>query len=75
MFSKELSKKGTPSMVKIDKQFRRLLNEAEQFVKLYDVILLFFTEKYINTYILQMVIAAMKLKDAYSLEGNYDQPR
>ena len=61
-------------MVKIDKQFRRLLNEAEQFVKLYDVILLFFTEKYINTYILQMVIAAMKLKDAYSLEGNYDQP-
>ena len=62
-------------MVKIDKQFRRLLNEAEQFVKLYDVILLFFTEKYINTYILQMVIAAMKLKDAYSLEGNYDQPR
>ena len=23
----------------------------------------------------QMVIAAMKLKDAYSLEGNYDQPR
>ena len=24
---------------------------------------------------LQMVIAAMKLKDAYSLEGNYDQPR
>ena len=22
-----------------------------------------------------MVIAAMKLKDAYSLEGNYDQPR
>ena len=24
---------------------------------------------------LQMVTAAMKLKDAYSLEGNYDQPR
>ena len=24
---------------------------------------------------LQMVIAAMKLKDAYSLEENYDQPR
>ena len=24
---------------------------------------------------LQMVIAAMKLKDVYSLEGNYDQPR
>ena len=24
---------------------------------------------------LQMVIAVMKLKDAYSLEGNYDQPR
>ena len=24
---------------------------------------------------LQMVIAAMKLKDAYSLEGNYDRPR
>ena len=24
---------------------------------------------------LQVVIAAMKLKDAYSLEGNYDQPR
>ena len=24
---------------------------------------------------LQMVPAAMKLKDAYSLEGNYDQPR
>ena len=24
---------------------------------------------------LQMVIAAMKLKDAYSLEGKYDQPR
>ena len=24
---------------------------------------------------LQMVIAAMKLKDAYSLEGSYDQPR
>ena len=24
---------------------------------------------------LQMVIAAMKLKDAYSLEGCYDQPR
>ena len=24
---------------------------------------------------LQMVIAAMKLKDAYSLEGNYDHPR
>ena len=24
---------------------------------------------------LQMVIAAMKLKDAYSLEKNYDQPR
>ena len=24
---------------------------------------------------LQMVIVAMKLKDAYSLEGNYDQPR
>ena len=24
---------------------------------------------------LQMVIAAMKLKDAYFLEGNYDQPR
>ena len=24
---------------------------------------------------LQLVIAAMKLKDAYSLEGNYDQPR
>ena len=24
---------------------------------------------------LQMVIAAMKLKDAYSLEGTYDQPR
>ena len=24
---------------------------------------------------LQMVIAAMKLKDAYSLEGNYDQPK
>ena len=24
---------------------------------------------------LQMVIAAMKLKDTYSLEGNYDQPR
>ena len=24
---------------------------------------------------LQMVIAAMKLKDACSLEGNYDQPR
>ena len=23
---------------------------------------------------LQMVIAAMKLKNAYSLEGNYDQP-
>ena len=23
---------------------------------------------------LQMVTAAMKLKDAYSLEGNYDQP-
>ena len=23
---------------------------------------------------LQMVIAAVKLKDAYSLEGNYDQP-
>ena len=75
MFSKELSKKGTPFMVKIDRQFRRLLNEAEQFVKLYDVILLFFTEKYINTYILQMVIAAMKLKDTYSLEGNYDQSR
>lgn len=36
-------------MVKIDRQFRRLLNEAEQFVKLYDVT--FFTEKYINTYI------------------------
>ena len=24
---------------------------------------------------LQMVIAAMKLKDAYYLEGSYDQPR
>ena len=24
---------------------------------------------------LQMVIAAMKLKDAYSLKGSYDQPR
>ena len=24
---------------------------------------------------LQMVSAAMKLKDAYSLEGSYDQPR
>jgi hypothetical protein len=24
---------------------------------------------------LQMVIAAMKLKDAYSLKKNYDQPR
>ena len=24
---------------------------------------------------LQMVIAVMKLKDAYSLEGKYDQPR
>ena len=24
---------------------------------------------------LQMVIVAMKLKDPYSLEGNYDQPR
>ena len=24
---------------------------------------------------LQTVIAAMTLKDAYSLEGNYDQPR
>ena len=24
---------------------------------------------------LPMVIAAMKLKDAYSLEGSYDQPR
>ena len=24
---------------------------------------------------LQMVIAAMKLKDVYSLEGSYDQPR
>ena len=24
---------------------------------------------------LQMVIAAMKLKDAYSFEGKYDQPR
>ena len=24
---------------------------------------------------LQMVIAAMKLKDAYSLEGDYDQPK
>ena len=24
---------------------------------------------------LQMVIAAMKLKDAYSWEGSYDQPR
>ena len=24
---------------------------------------------------LQMVIAAMKLKEAYFLEGNYDQPR
>ena len=24
---------------------------------------------------LQMVIAAMKLRDAYSMEGNYDQPR
>jgi len=24
---------------------------------------------------LKMVIAAMKLKDAYSLEGKYDQPR
>ena len=24
---------------------------------------------------LQMVIAAMKLKDAYSLEGTFDQPR
>ena len=24
---------------------------------------------------LQMVIAAMKLKDAYSLDGSYDQPR
>ena len=24
---------------------------------------------------LQMVTAAMKLKDAYSLEGNYDQPK
>ena len=24
---------------------------------------------------LQMVIAAMKLKDAYSLEGKFDQPR
>ena len=24
---------------------------------------------------LQMVIIAMKLKNAYSLEGNYDQPR
>ena len=24
---------------------------------------------------LQMVIAAMKLKDAYSLQGSYDQPR
>ena len=24
---------------------------------------------------LQMVIAAMKLKDTYSLEGKYDQPR
>ena len=24
---------------------------------------------------LQMVTTAMKLKDAYSLEGNYDQPR
>ena len=24
---------------------------------------------------LQLVIAAMKLKDTYSLEGNYDQPR
>jgi len=24
---------------------------------------------------LQMVIAAMKLKDAYSLEDSYDQPR
>ena len=25
--------------------------------------------------LLQMVIAAMKLKDAYSLEGDYDQPK
>ena len=25
--------------------------------------------------ILQMVIAAMKLKDAYSMEESYDQPR
>ena len=25
--------------------------------------------------LLQMVIAAMKLKDAYSLEGSYDQSR
>ena len=25
--------------------------------------------------LLQTVIAAMKLKDTYSLEGNYDQPR
>jgi len=25
--------------------------------------------------IMQMVIAAIKLKDAYSLEGKYDQPR
>ena len=25
--------------------------------------------------IIQMVIAAMKLKDAYSLKGSYDQPR
>ena len=24
---------------------------------------------------LQIVIAAMKLKDTYSMEGNYDQPR
>ena len=25
--------------------------------------------------LLQMVIAAMKLKDTYSLEGDYDQPK
>ena len=30
---------------------------------------------FLGSKIMQMVIAAMKLKDAYSLEESYDQPR
>ena len=32
-------------------------------------------QSFLGSKIMQMVIAAIKLKDAYSLEGKYDQPR